>query len=193
MIYLQLFFHFAIVGLVSFGGGYGALPQIQAKIVDELHWMTQAQFSDVMVISEMTPGPISINAATFVGTNQAGVLGAICATLGFVFPSMIIMTVFALLLKKYGNLKSVKDVLSIMRPCVIGLIASAGVKMLVEALSEGCKYVESVDIFAAVIFAAALFAIRKWKPSPIVVMLVCGVLGGIIYAALGSYVNAPAV
>lgn len=191
MIYLQLFFHFAIVGLVSFGGGYGALPQIQAKIVDELGFMTQAQFSDVMVISEMTPGPISINAATFVGTNQAGLFGAICATLGFVFPSMVIMTVFALLLKKYGNLKSVRDVLSVMRPCVIGLIASAGVKMLIEAIGEGCRYVHGADIFAAVIFGAALFVIRKWKPSPIAVMLVCGAVGGVIYGAFGSYVNLP--
>ena len=80
MILLELFFHFAMVGLVSFGGGYGALPMIQEKIVTELAWMTQEQFSDVMVISEMTPGPISINAATFVGTNQAGVPGAICAS-----------------------------------------------------------------------------------------------------------------
>ncbi len=191
MIYLQLFIHFALVGIASFGGGYGALPQIQEKIVNELCWMTQEQFSDVMVISEMTPGPISINAATFVGTNQAGLLGAICATMGFVFPSVIIMTVFALLLKKYGNLKSVKDVLSIMRPCVIGLIGSAGIKMLVEALGEGCRFVSSVDIFAALMFAAALFVIRKWKPGPIVVMIVCGAVGGIIYGVLGQYVNLP--
>ncbi len=185
MILLELFFHFAMVGLVSFGGGYGALPMIQEKIVTELAWMTQEQFSDVMVISEMTPGPISINAATFVGTNQAGVLGAICATLGFVFPSIIIMTVFALLLKKFGNLKAVKDVLSIMRPCVIGLIACAGVKMLVEAINEGCTVLETADIFAAIMFAAALFIIRKWKPSPIIVMSVCGVIGGVLYGVVG--------
>ena len=192
MIYLQLFIHFALVGVASFGGGYGALPQIENKIVNELGWMTIEQFSDVMVISEMTPGPISINAATFVGTNQAGVLGAVCATLGFVFPSIVIMSIFALLLKKFGNLKSVKDVLSVMRPCVIGLIASAGIKMLVEALGEGCVFVRPVDIFAAVMFTAALFVIRKWKPSPIVVMVVCGVIGGVIYGALGQYVNLPA-
>lgn len=185
MIYLELFLHFAMVGVLSFGGGYGALPQIQEKIVNELAWMTQEQFSDVMVISEMTPGPISINAATFVGTNQAGVLGAICATLGFVFPSIVIMTVFALLLKKFGNLKAVKDVLSIMRPCVIGLIASAGIKMLVEALGEGCSLLASVDIFALIMFFAALFVIRKWKPSPIIVMSVCGVLGGVLYGVAG--------
>lgn len=185
MIFLELFFHFAMVGLLSFGGGYGALPQIQEKIVNELAWMTQEQFSDVMVISEMTPGPISINAATFVGTNQAGVLGAVCATLGFVFPSVVIMTVFAVLLKKFGNLKAVKDILSIMRPCVIGLIASAGLKMLVEAVSEGLAVFPSLDILALGIFAAALFVIRKWKPSPIIVMSVCGVLGGILYGAVG--------
>ena len=185
MIFLELFFHFAMVGLLSFGGGYGALPQIQEKIVNELAWMTQEQFSDVMVISEMTPGPISINAATFVGTNQAGVLGAVCATLGFVFPSVVIMTVFAVLLKKFGNLKAVKDILSIMRPCVIGLIASAGLKMLVEATSEGLVVLPSLDILALVIFAAALCVIRKWKPSPIIVMSLCGVLGGILYGAVG--------
>lgn len=192
MIYLLLFVHFALVGVASFGGGYGALPQIQEKIVSELGWMTQSEFSDVMVISEMTPGPISINAATFVGTNQAGVLGSVCATMGFVFPSIVIMSIFAVLLKKYGNLKSVKDVLSVMRPCVIGLIASAGIKMLVEALGEGCAFVKNVDVFAAVMFVASLVVIRKWKPSPIVVMVICGVIGGVIYGALGSYVNLPA-
>ena len=191
MIYLLLFVHFALVGAASFGGGYGALPQIQEKIVTELGWMTQEQFSDVMVISQMTPGPISINAATFVGTTEAGIPGAVCATLGFVFPSVIIMSIFALLLKKYGNLKSVKDVLSIMRPCVIGLIASAGVKMIAEALREGCRFVSSVDIFAAVMFAAALFAIRKFKLGPILVMLVCGAVGGIIYGVLGEYISLP--
>ena len=192
MIYLLLFIHFALVGIASFGGGYGALPQIQEKIVNQLGWMTQSEFSDVMVISEMTPGPISINAATFVGTNQAGVMGAVCATLGFVFPSIVIMTVFALLLKKFGNLKSVKDVLSIMRPCVIGLISSAGIKMLVEALGAGCAFLNTIDIFAAVMFVTALFVIRKLKSSPIVVMLVCGVVGGVIYGALSSYVNLAA-
>lgn len=186
MILLELFFHFALVGLVSFGGGYGALPMIQEKIVTKLGWMTQEQFSDVMVISEMTPGPISINAATFVGTNQAGVPGAVCATLGFVFPSIVIMTVFAVLLKKFGNLKAVKDVLAVMRPCVIGLIASAGVKMLVEALGESTVLAAiPFDISAAVMFAAALFVIRKWKPSPIIVMSVCGILGGVLYGAVG--------
>lgn len=193
MIYLELFFHFAMIGIVSFGGGYGALPQIQDKIVNQLGWMTQAEFSDVMVISEMTPGPISINAATFVGTSQAGIPGAICATLGFVFPSMVIMTVLALLLKRFGNLKSVKDILSVMRPCVIGLIASAGIKMFIEAIGEGSKFVKSADVFAAAMFVAALFVIRKWKPSPIVVMVVCGVLGGVIYGVFGSYVNLPPV
>lgn len=185
MIYLELFLHFAMVGVLSFGGGYGALPQIQEKIVNELAWMTQEQFSDVMVISEMTPGPISINAATFVGTNQAGLPGAIFATLGFVFPSIVIMTVFALLLKKFGSLKAVKDILSIMRPCVIGLIAAAGVKMLLEALGAGCSFLPSFDIFGAVIFVAALFVIRKWKPGPILVMSICGVIGALIYGVAG--------
>ncbi len=182
MILLELFFAFARVGLFSFGGGYAALPLIRDMIVTELSWMTEAEFADIMVISEMTPGPITINAATFVGTNQAGLAGAIAATLGFVFPSAVIISILALLLKKYGSLKPVRDVLSIMRPCVIGLIASAGAKMLVEALGEGSFLTPSFDVFAAVLFALGVIVMRKWKPTPILVMAASGVIGILIYA-----------
>ncbi|MBQ8551838.1 MAG: chromate transporter [Clostridia bacterium] len=182
MILLKLFFAFAKVGLFSFGGGYAALPLIQDMIVTELAWMTEAEFTDIMVISEMTPGPITINAATFVGINEAGLGGAIAATLGFVFPSAVIISILALLLKKYGSLKPVRDVLSVMRPCVIGLIASAGLKMLLEAVGEGSFIAPSFDIFAAALFTAGVIVMRKMKPSPIVVMASSGIIGIFIYA-----------
>ena len=185
MIFLELFWAFAQIGILSFGGAYAALPHIQAKVVDDLGWMSEAEFADVLVISEMTPGPITINTATFVGTTLGGLGGAISATLGFVFPSIIIISIFSILLKKYGDLKAVRDVLSILRPCVIGLIASAGAKMLVEAISEGSVILDTFDIWAAIMFAVGIFVLRKWKPSPIIVMASCGVIGGIVYGALG--------
>lgn len=182
MILLRLFLAFAKVGLFSFGGGYAALPLIRDMIVTELSWMTEEEFADIMVISEMTPGPITINAATFVGINEAGMPGAIAATLGFVFPSAVIISILAVLLKKYGDLKPVRHVLSVMRPCVIGLIASAGVKMLLDAIAEGSFLHPSIDIFTVIIFFAGIAVMRKLRPSPIAVMAASGVLGIVVYA-----------
>lgn len=185
MIYIELFFAFAAVGLFSFGGGYAALPLIQDMIVGRLGWMTEAEFADVMVISEMTPGPITINAATFVGMRVGGIGGSIISTLGFVFPSAVIVTILSIILKKYGNLKVVRDILSIMRPCVIGLIAAAGAKMLTDAIGEGSVLLPSADIAAVMLFVAALAVMRKFKPSPIIIMSICGALGAVIYGVIG--------
>ncbi len=182
MIFLKLFLAFAKVGLFSFGGGYAALPLIRDMIVSELSWMTEEEFADIMVISEMTPGPITINAATFVGINEAGIGGAVAATLGFVFPSAVIISILAVLLKKYGDLKPVRHILSVMRPCVIGLIAAAGVKMLLEAIGEGSFMHPHIDVFTVIIFFAGIAIMRRIKPSPIVVMAASGVLGIIVYA-----------
>lgn len=104
MIYWQLFVSFLKVGAFSFGGGYAALPLIQAEIVDSHQWLTLQEFTDLITISQMTPGPIAINSATFVGTQIAGVFGAVAATLGSVFPSVILVTILAFLYMKYRQM-----------------------------------------------------------------------------------------
>ena len=104
MIYLQLFLAFLRIGAFSFGGGYAAMPLIQEEVVNHYHWISMADFTDLVTISQMTPGPIAINAATFIGLQMAGPLGAVAATLGNVLPSCLIVTIIAIIYTKYRKL-----------------------------------------------------------------------------------------
>lgn len=177
MIFLELFLTFLKVGLFSVGGGYAAMPLIQSLVVDGKKWMTVSEFADLVAISEMTPGPIAVNGATFVGVRVAGIPGALAATLGCIFPSMILVSVLAYFYGKYKKLSSVKTILGGMRPAVVALIASAGLTILIGAVfgTEGFS-LNTADIAAAVLFAAAFFVIRRLKLSPIAVMLLCAAL-----------------
>ena len=134
MILLKLFFAIIQVGLFSVGGGYAAIPLIQAQIVENLQMMTMAEFTDLITIAEMTPGPMSINSATFVGTRLAGLPGAIICTLGCVIPAFIICLTLAHFYYKYRKFTGVQTVLSALRPAVVALIASAGGSILLLAL-----------------------------------------------------------
>lgn len=133
MIFLQLFWSFFQIGLFSIGGGYAALPLIQAQVVDTYGWMTMTEFTDIITISQMTPGPIAINAATFVGTRIAGPAGAAVATFSCIFPSCIIVLTLAFIYYKYRNLTMVQGTLKGLQPAVVALIASAGLSILVMA------------------------------------------------------------
>ena len=127
---LQLFFSFIKVGMFSVGGGYAAIPLIQNQIVDVHGLMSLEEFTDLITIAEMTPGPISINSATFVGTRLAGVPGAILCTLGCILPSFLICLALAYFYYKYRQLGGVQKVLAALRPAVVALIASAGLSIL---------------------------------------------------------------
>lgn len=187
MIYWELFWSFFQIGLFSIGGGYAALPMIQQQIVDLHGWLTMTAFTDVITIAEMTPGPISLNAATFVGTQMAGLPGAIVATIGCVTPSCVIVLFLAWLYTKYRELWAVQGVLSGLRPAVVGLIAAAGISIIALSFWGGELFAFSlagIDYLAIGIFAVAFFVLQKWKPNPILVMLGCGVLGLALYSFL---------
>ena len=115
MIYLQLFLSFLQIGALSFGGGYASMPLIEAQIVTSHGWLTMTEFSDLVTIAEMTPGPIAVNAATFVGTKVAGVLGALVATAGCILPACVLVTLIARLYLKYRNLTVLQSVLGSLR------------------------------------------------------------------------------
>lgn len=184
MIYLELFWAFFQVGLFSIGGGYAALPLIQTRIVDAHGWLTLTEFTDVVTISQMTPGPIGINAATFVGTRVAGLTGSLVATAGCVAPSFIIVLALAYIYVRYNNLKIIQGVLSGLRPAVVGLIAASGLSIVILSIWDGAKpsfNPMSVDWFAAILFALGLFVMRKWKSNPIYVMLGTGAVGLCVY------------
>ena len=182
MTLLRLFWSFFQIGLFSFGGGYAALPLIQHQVVEQNGWLTISQFTDIITISQMTPGPIALNSATFVGIQIAGFPGALIATLGCILPSCIVALTLAWFYYKYRNLSLVKGVLQGLRPAVVALIASSGLSILLRALLAGNRLLSGVDFVAVALFAAALFVLRRWKPNPIWVMAGCGAAGRVVYS-----------
>lgn len=178
MIYLQLFLSFLQIGLFSFGGGYAALPLIQGQVVTRYGWLTMEEFTDLITISQMTPGPIAINSATFVGIKIGGIPGALAATLGCILPSCVLVTLIAKLYLKYRNMAVLQGVLGSLRPAVVALIASAGLSILVTAFwgSGGKVILQDTRWSLAVIFAVCLVLLRKFKMNPIWVMLLAGVM-----------------
>lgn len=187
MIYLELFLSFFQIGLFSVGGGYATIPLIQNQVVDIHHWLTMTQFADITTIAEMTPGPIAINSATFVGTQIAGLPGAIIATVGCVFPSCVIVLTLAYLYYRFRGLNMVKGILTGFRPGVIAMITSAGISLFIMAL-YGQRTLPtnllSFDTIALFIFAISFIILRKWKPSPLFIMASSGILGIILYSLL---------
>ncbi|MCH3986531.1 MAG: chromate transporter [Lachnospiraceae bacterium] len=176
MIYLELFLAFLHIGAFSFGGGYAAMPLIQEQVIDKYHWMTIADFTDLVTISQMTPGPIAVNAATFVGTQIAGIPGAIMATAGVCLPSCIFVSVLAWLYVRYRNLSIMKGVLTCLRPAVTAMIFAAGLLILVPALfPDGIAAgFANFQVRQLIYFVAALVCLRKFKIGPIKVMVGCG-------------------
>lgn len=177
MIYLQLFLSFVQVGLLSIGGGYAALPIIQNQVVDLHQWISVREFTDIVTISQMTPGPIAINAATFVGTKVAGPFGAIVATIGTVLPSFIIVLFLAWFYYKYRQLKSIKAILKGLRPAVVALIGASGISMILSAFwPQGAIALSTINWESVILFLGALAVLRKYKSNPVVVMFSCGIL-----------------
>lgn len=184
MIYLKLFWSFFQIGLFSFGGGYAAMPLIQNQVVDKNGWLTMSEFADVITISQMTPGPISINSATFVGTRIAGIMGAVMATLGCIFPSCIIVLLVGYVYYKYRELSTVQAILNGLRPAVIAMIASSGFSLIILSFWNGkgvSNHIENLDLTSVAIFAIALFFLRKWKLNPIIIMSGAGIIGLFLY------------
>ena len=181
MIYLQLFLSFLQIGAFSFGGGYAAMPLIQNQVVQLHPWLSQSEFTDLITISQMTPGPIAVNSATFVGTGIAGVPGALAATIGCVLPSCILVTILAKIYLKYRSLSLLQDILKSLRPAVIAMIAAAGVSILVTAFWGNDisslhldAILSSTNIRAVGIFLFSLILLARFKMDPIHVMLLSG-------------------
>ena len=186
MIYVKLFLSFLQVGLFSVGGGYAAMPLIQNQVVELNPWLTMQEFTDLITIAEMTPGPIAINSATFVGIRIAGILGAVVATLGCIFPSLILVSLLAYVYYRYKSLSALQSVLASLRPAVVALIASAGLSILLQVLFAGeTVALEHLNAVGLALFAAALFALRKFKLNPILVMRLCGVGSLVLGVCLG--------
>lgn len=169
---INLFTTFFKIGLFSFGGGYAMLPMIQREVVDVNGWLTSESFLNIIGISQATPGPIAINTATYVGYKTSGVVGSMFATLGVIMPSVIIVYIIARLFMRFKDGIYVQSVLKFIRLGAIGLIAAAALSLMGDVF---------VNIQSIVIFAAAFFASYKLKMDPILMIVLAGFIGFIIF------------
>ena len=188
MIYLRLFLEFLKVGALSFGGGLGMISLIHDTCVGT-GWLSEEELLNMIAIAESTPGPIAVNMATFVGTSQGGILGALVATLGIVLPSFIVILIIASVANNLLKYAGVKATLTGMRPAIVGLIVSVTITMLLKQIFH-LKFVEStidIDYFGiAILGILALITVlytrlRKKALSPILLIVISGILGIIFY------------
>ena len=193
MIFLELFFTFLKIGLVSFGGGYGMIPLIREEVLINA-WLTEESFLDLVAVAESTPGPIAVNMATFIGSSQGGIFGAFVATLGVVLPSFVIILLIASLAKSFLKRPAVQAALSGIRPAVVGLVLATGVTMLLGELFSLSSFHDAVsfDYRAIGIFVILLLArlilprVGIKKVSPIVMIVASAFLGLLFYGAIGE-------
>jgi len=188
MILLELFITFFYIGITTFGGGYAMIPLVREQVIAH-EWLTESEFLNIIAVSESTPGPVAINMATFIGSEEAGLLGSALATLGVVLPSFIIILIISALIRNFLKYKGVSAFLGGVRPVVVALITATAATMLLSTLF-GVSTVKSTFApdFAGIIIFAVLIAIALfWKkiknknPSPIIMILISAALGMIIY------------
>jgi len=183
MLYLQLFYTFFKIGLFGFGGGYAMISMIQGEVVTRHQWINAQEFTDIIAISQMTPGPIGINSATYVGYLAAGnVWGSVVATVALVLPSFILMLAISRFFLKYQKHPDVVAVFSGLRPAVVGLLAAAAL-VLMNAENFGSFRTEPFTfVVSCLIFALAFVGTRRFKVNPILMIVICGVIGLIVYS-----------
>lgn len=179
----QMLWAFLQIGAFSVGGGYAAMPLIEAQTVTLHGWLTATEFADLVTIAEMTPGPIALNAATFVGMRMAGIPGALAATLGCVLPSLLIVSLLSWLYARFRSGRAMQTILGTLRPVVTALIASAAVSLIQTACiaSDGAFSLAGAALMLAA-FALLQVKVRGKRLSPILVMLGCGVGGAALHA-----------
>ena len=173
MTYLNLFFVFFKVGLFSFGGGYAILPLMQHEVVDVNKWISFKEFMDIVAVSQITPGPISINLATHVGYRIGGTLGSTIATTSVVLPSIIIISLIVIFLKRFSKLPVVQRIFKSLRVTIVGLILAAGIVLFVKE--------NFIDYKSYIIFTSVLIGGLVFKIGSITLIILSGVAGAILY------------
>lgn len=182
---IKLFISFFKIGLFSFGGGYAALALIQQEVVVENSWLAVGEFNDLITISQMTPGPIALNSATFVGQRVAGFPGSLAATIGCILPSAIIVGALSYFYKKYKDIDIMADVLKFLRPAIVVMILIAGLDILKTSLFDiNPVAFENLNVKMLGLFLGAFIIMQKKDYDPIKVMLASGA----VYLILGAVV-----
>ena len=193
MIFVELLCSFLMIGLFSFGGGYGMLSVIQGEVVTRHAWLTAAEFTDIVAVSQMTPGPIGINSATYVGYTAVfnatdnevlAVLGSLTASFAVMLPSIVLMLIVSRFFMKYSKHKNVENVFRLLRPAVVGLIASAALLLMTKE-NFGSPTETPLQFWVSVaLFVAAFVAMKFYKVSPILILVLAGVFGGVFYGLI---------
>lgn len=193
MIFVQLFYTFFKIGLFGFGGGYAMLSMIQGEVVTRHGWISAQEFTDIVAISQMTPGPIGINSATFVGystlidagyTPAMAVLGSATATFAVILPSFILMLIISRYFLKFQKHPAVTAVFSGLRPAVVGLLAAAALLLMnSENFSSPTDDMRSF-IISCLIFLVVFVATHRFRISPILMIVLSGVAGLLLYYPL---------
>jgi len=178
VLYIQLFYIFFKIGLFGFGGGYGMLSLIQFEVVEQGHFLDIEQFTNIVAVSQITPGPIGINCATFVGYTVTGnIFGSLLATFAVVLPSFVLMLILAKIVAKFKTNSKVNTAMLALRLAVIGLIAAAALLLVTEE-SFGKSY---TDVIAWVLFTVTFASVKFLKINPILMILVVGIFGILYY------------
>ncbi|MBS6397292.1 MAG: chromate transporter [Clostridiales bacterium] len=184
----NLFLTFARIGGLTFGGGYAMLPMLQREVVERYHWATEEELADYYAIGQCTPGIIAVNTATFIGYRQAGVIGGIMATLGVVFPSIVIITVIAAFLENFAELAVIQYAFEGIRVCVCVLIFNAVQKLWKKSVIDQ----PTTAIFLLVFLVSAGLAVAQsfypelFSISPMVYVIVAGVAGVVLHGGTGK-------
>lgn len=174
---LQLFVSYLKIGFFGFGGGYAMLSLIHSEVVVRNGWLTNGEFSDIVAISQMTPGPIAINSATYIGYEVAGVLGSLTATVAVCLPALTIMMLITRFFLRLKDNRYVQGVVMGMRPVVVGMIAAAALLLIFPHTAEGRSF---IDGWSWVIFLVTLLASTR-KVNPILLIVLSGIAGVVIY------------
>lgn len=183
MIYLTLIYEFFKIGLFAIGGGLATLPFLQNLSYKHPDWFSIQDLMNMVAVSESTPGPMGVNMATYVGYKIAGILGGICATLGLIAPSIIIIIIVASVFVKFKNSPTVENIFFGIRPASMGLIAAAGFLVMKEALLnipafQSSHNIENLFKLKSILFAIILYwAFVKYKKHPIFYIAVAAIVG----------------
>ena len=187
MIFLQLFYTFFKIGLFGFGGGYAMISMIQGEVVTRHEWLSSNEFTDIIAISQMTPGPIGINSATYVGysavvnagySHAVGILGSTIATVSVVLPSFILMVLISKFFLKYQKHPILASVFEGLRPGVVGLLAAAA---LVLMNGENFGTYNWQILTSIILFAGTFIASYRYKVNPILLIVICGIIGYVTF------------
>ena len=177
MIYLQLLYSYLKIGFFGFGGGYAMLSLIQNEVVVQNQWMTNAEFTDIVAISQMTPGPIAINSATYIGYTVAGFWGSVVATTAVCLPALTLMILITRFFLQLRDNRYVKGAIAGMKPVVVGMIGAAALLLMFPKSADGASF---IDGWSWALFATAMVASLK-KVNPILLIVLGAVAGVAIY------------